>query len=54
MLYLVQPPLIGLDARNIRLSAEGARVPVVVVSDAKSRTHVVVFGYRYCNTGIHR
>ncbi|MEK6701416.1 MAG: hypothetical protein AABZ53_04075 [Planctomycetota bacterium] len=30
-LYLVQPPLIGLDARNIRLASEGARVPVVVV-----------------------
>lgn len=30
-LYLVQPPLIGLDARNIRLSAEGSRVSVVVV-----------------------
>ncbi len=30
-LYLVQPPLIGLDARNIRLAAEGSRVPIVVV-----------------------
>ena len=31
-LLLIQPPMIGLDARNVRLRAEGARVPVLVLA----------------------